>query len=240
METLTLYQLEISPFGDKVRRVLHHKGLPYEIVEVPLSKLATMKNVTPTGKLPALRIGGEIVVDSTDIVRAIEARWPTPSIYPEDPVDRARAHILEDWADESLYWFELTMRMVWPDNARVWVPKLAENDPAPLRAIAPYVVPRISGRSAVAQGIGRKPRYQVLEELRRHVEAVDSLVSAGGHLVGGRLSIADIAIFVQLHCVAGTPDGKAILDRHPNVRAWMARIDAETSRPVATQGSASR
>ena len=33
---ITLYQFEISPFCDKVRRVLHWKKVPYEIVEVPL------------------------------------------------------------------------------------------------------------------------------------------------------------------------------------------------------------
>lgn len=232
MDKPTLYQFEISPFCDKVRRVLHLKGVDYDVVEVPLSRLATMKGITPTGKLPAMKLGSEVVVDSTDIVRAIEARWPTPSVFPEDPVDRARAHVYEDWADESLYWVELTMRITWAENARTWVPRLVAHDPAPMRAIAPYVVPRVTARSAVAQGIGRKPRYQVLEELRRHVEAIESMIGAGGYLAGGRISIADIAVFVQLFCIGGTEEGRPILDRHPAVVAWMARIDRETANPA--------
>ena len=225
---ITLYQFEISPFCDKVRRVLHWKKVPYEIVEVPLTRLPFLSDVTPTGKVPALRFEDRIVVDSTDIVRELEKRFPSPSIFPDDPVDRARVHVLEDWADESLYWYELTMRITWANNAATWVPKLAANDPAPIRALAPHLILRVMARATHGQGLGRKPRAQVLEEVRRHLEAVESMVSAGGYLVAGRLTLADIAVYAQLHCIRGTEEGEPLFARFPLVLEWMARVDAET------------
>ena len=44
------------------------------------------------------------------------------------------------------------------------------------------------------------------------------------YFVGGRLSIADIALYGYTH-VAG--EGGFDLDRHPAVQAWIARVAAE-------------
>jgi glutathione S-transferase len=52
---ITLYQFEVSPFCDKVRRILHWKKQPYAVREVPMKAAFTaIKKVNPIGKLPCL------------------------------------------------------------------------------------------------------------------------------------------------------------------------------------------
>src|SRR4051812_31570057 len=131
---LLLHQFAISPFCDKIRRVLHVKRVPYEVREVPLFDAITprLRRVNPAGKVPCLQDGDRIVADSTDIAHYVEERWPDPPLVPRDPAARATCHVLEDWADESLYFYEVLLRFTRPDNARRWVPRLVEHDAAPI------------------------------------------------------------------------------------------------------------
>ena len=107
---ITLHQFQVSPFCDKVRRILHWKGLEYRIREVPLVRAQAIRRINPTGKLPCLEHDGTFVADSTDIAYYLEERFPEPPILPEDPAERALCHVLDDWADESLYFYEMFLR----------------------------------------------------------------------------------------------------------------------------------
>ena len=52
---LTLYQFEISPFCDKIRRVLNVKRVPYTTREVGLLEAQMgFRKVNPVGKVPAI------------------------------------------------------------------------------------------------------------------------------------------------------------------------------------------
>ena len=51
---------------------------------------------------PFWELDGEVIGDSTAIIGALERRYPEPSLYPEDPVERRRALDLEDFFDEEL------------------------------------------------------------------------------------------------------------------------------------------
>ena len=229
---VVLHQFEISPFCDKVRRVLHLKGVPYEVREIPPSQtLLRLRRLNPAAKLPVIEHAGNVVTDSTDIVRYLERTWPEPRVIPEKPRDAALAHLLEDWADESLYFYEATMRFTWADNADKWVPILARDEIAPVRALSRALVPTLVGRVVRAQGVGRKSRARVLAEVQQHVDALAGLLGDSDWLVGDALSIADIAVFAQLFCIGGTPEGELIIGAASNVSRWMSRVDHATRKP---------
>jgi glutathione S-transferase len=226
---ITLYQFEISPFCDKIRRVLHLKQVPYRAVEVPLLDSATTyRRVNPIGKVPAIDDGGRIVADSTEIARYLDEKYPSPPLYPASPRDRALCHVLEDWADESLYFYEVRMRFGFARNARRTIDRLTAREPAAVRRLAPLVVPAMMRRFAGSQGIGRKPEAMVLAEAERHVDAVAALLEGGSFLAGGALSIADISVFAQLDCIRSTEEGGPMIAARPAVAAWMDRIDQAT------------
>jgi glutathione S-transferase len=83
-----------------------------------------------------------------------------------------------------------------------------------------------------SQGIGRKSRELVLEELERHIAAIGGWLGDREWLVGARPSLADIAVFAQMYGIAGTDEGEQLVRAAPVVGAWMTRVDEATARGV--------
>lgn len=232
MGVIKLYQYEISPFCDKVRRVLHLKGQPYETQDISMWSAGTglLERLSPAGRLPVLEHDGRRVGDSTDIVSYLERTFPEPPVYPDSPRERAEAHVLEDWADESLYFYEMFLRFNLPHNVGRWVSELSKNDGAVLRAVAPRVVPRMVRERLKGQGLGSKTLDVVLRELDTHLRSLDAWLGEGEWLVGDRISVADISVFVQLDCMRQVDEGRRALETQPKVRGWLDRVAAETER----------
>ena len=229
---ITLYQFEISPFCDKVRRILHWKRQPYEIVEIPLAETYTrLRRINSVGKLPCLDHDGRRIADSTEIAHHLEEAFPEPPLLPADPRERGLVHALEDWADESLYFYELTLRFTLPHNARRWIPALTAHDGSLVQRLAPWMIPILMRRTARGQGVGRKPVEALVRDVERHVEALGRLVEGRDWLVGEALTLADIAVFAQLQCVRGADEGAKLIEANPAVTAWMARVDSATAPP---------
>jgi glutathione S-transferase len=228
---IVLHQFEISPFCDKVRRILQFKKLPYETREVPTVHALTgqIRRRNGTGKLPYLEDDGRMVADSSEIARYLEERYPTPPILPSDPAARARCHVLEDWADESLYFYEMLLRFMLPHNAKRWIPVLVRADAAPVRAGAPMLVPRTLKKQLEAQGLGRKKLDDVLRDLDRHLDAVDGWLGEGKWLVGDALTLADISVYAQLFCVGGSDEGSRAIGKRQRIGSWMKRVEAATA-----------
>lgn len=227
---MLLYQFEISPFCDKVRRVLAYKGLAFKIHEIRFAELGRLrKTVSPTGKFPALDHNGRIIVDSSDIVRYLDEAFPQKPVIPADPRDRALAHLLEDWADESLYFYEMTMRFTWPENAKVWAPELLKAESGFLKRFGPRMVQGQLKKTVTTQGIGRKDKAQILKEVGAHLDALSVLLGPREFLAGLSLSVADIAVFAQLFCIRGAPEGAALIAARPAMAAFMDRIEALTT-----------
>jgi glutathione S-transferase len=230
---LVLHQFEISPFCDKVRRVLRYKRLPFETREVPLLDVTTgaLRRRTGTGKVPALEHDGKLVADSTDIVHYLEERFPERPLVPRDARLAAECHVLEDWADESLYFLEVYLRFQLAHNARRWIPALVHADSAPLRALAPLLVPRALRGTLEGQGIGRKPLDHVLRDLARHLAALEAMLEGRDWLLGAAISLADIAVFAQLYAIRGAQEGADALAGTRRVASWMDRVDGATPPP---------
>jgi len=229
---ITLYQFEISPFCDKVRRVLHVKGQPYEVREIPVSQsLRQVPRENAIGKLPCLDHDGHRVADSTDIVLYLEEKFPTPALLPSDPGERGLCLLLEDWADESLYFYEMTLRFTIPHNARRFVPQLVAYDPGWFQRVAEVAVPWLMRRVTRSQGVGRKPRDMLLRDVERQVGSLAGLLGDDEWLVGRHLSVADIAVFAQLACIRASDEGAKLVEARPEVAAWMERVERATVPP---------
>ncbi len=137
-------------------------------------------------------------------------------------------HVLEDWADESLYFYEMALRFGQPHNRRRFLPQLLRYEAPWFQRVAPFVLPAVFATTIRAQGIGRKPLAMLVADLERHAGAIDGLVGEGEWLVGNRLTLADVAVFAQMDCIRATDEGGDVIARHPRVAAWMDRVDAAT------------
>ena len=225
---ITLHQFEISPFCDKIRRILHWKQQPYVVREVPLRDAMSVRKVNPAGKLPCLEHDGRFVADSTDIAYYLEDRFPDPPLVPRDPKLRALCHVFEDWADESLYFYEMRLRFTVDHNTRRNLPLLVAHDPPWMKAAARLVVPRMMRGILRKQGLGRKSLDQIVRDVERHADALSAWLGDGDWLVGDALSLADISVFAELACIRGSDEGAKIVAARPAVERWMARVDRAT------------
>jgi len=234
---ITLYQFagtdnldSISPFCVKAHRMLRRKGLAYEVKN--LVTPGAIRKVNPIGKLPVIDYDGQLLADSAHIARFLDEKHPDPPFFPKEEIPRARNTLLEDWADESLYFKVVYFR---------WMP--AENIPRakqvfrdalrlkfPLSAIVGLIFPRQIRAFVVNQGTGRKPYKMVAKELAEEMDALDALCAAGPFLLGNEPYLADIAIYAQLEAMTfgATPDAERIILDRPRLSAWLKRVDEAT------------
>jgi len=90
-----LYSFARSSAAYRARIALNVKGLPYEYVAKHLlknggeHKLADYLAINPQGFIPALEHDGALITQSVAIIEYLEEMFPSPSLLPKRPVDRA-------------------------------------------------------------------------------------------------------------------------------------------------------
>lgn len=93
----------LSPYVRKVLVCLDIKGVSYEIDPiVPFYGSDEFTRVSPVRRIPVLIDESVTLADSTVICEYLEDRFRSPSLYPENPEDRARARWLEEFADTRM------------------------------------------------------------------------------------------------------------------------------------------
>jgi glutathione S-transferase len=96
-----LFTSERSPFGRKVRIVLHQKGLSHELVPVDLAaRTPEFSGLSPLGKVPVfVDDDGTVVFDSTVIVEYLEDRHPERLVLGADPHTRLWHRSMDELGD---------------------------------------------------------------------------------------------------------------------------------------------
>jgi glutathione S-transferase len=99
---LKIYGVPISVHTRKVIVVALAKGLEHEVIPVvpvvPDNPPANWRELSPTGKIPALTDGDFTVADSAAICAYLEKIHPAQPVYPSSPRDYATALSLEQYA----------------------------------------------------------------------------------------------------------------------------------------------
>ena len=213
-----------APCG-KVRMALGVKGLAFRVQNV--YSPAQARRFNPRGRVPTLLIDGETIVDSTDIVTALDARFPDPPLTPVEPLARAQAKLLEDWADEVLYFYLAWLRWGVDANFERMRAVRFSRLPWPTRWILPRIAQRIARGRFRAQGVGLKGDDVVLRELVECLDALEVVLRGRSFLVGDGLSRADLAVAAivdQIDEPRLTPDTAAEVRRRPGIVAWLDRV----------------
>jgi glutathione S-transferase len=228
MSDVVLFGAPVGPFVEKVRRALELKKVPYRLAE-PTSPADFRRWNPQTGKIPVLEIDGERVYDSTLICDRVEERYPQPPLLSPDGRTRAAQRLLEDWADESLYWYLMALR--WCDaHARATADQILGSLSPPVRLVARLVIPRRVTGMCNAQGLGRLPVPVLVAQLAERLDDLVVTLGADPFFFGDAPSRGDLAVYGQLHMgLSGpTPEVGELVERRRPLQAWMARVRAAT------------
>ena len=102
MDIPLLWHIPLSHYSEKVRWTLDYKGIAHRRHVLGPDYLIRTWWTTGRAKLPVLWLDGRAIGDSTQIIAALEERYPEPRLYPADATARRRALALEDEFDEGL------------------------------------------------------------------------------------------------------------------------------------------
>src|SRR4051794_21995404 len=104
MSDLILHHYATSPFAEKIRLVLGHKGLPWQSVTMPMIMPKPDLQALTGGyrRAPVRRGGGDISAPPALFGAVLAPPRPPPSLSP--PHLKGAARILAQWADSTLFW----------------------------------------------------------------------------------------------------------------------------------------
>ena len=81
---IILHHFDASPFSEKIRVIFGFKGLSWSSVRIP--RIMPKPDLMPlTGgyrRTPVMQIGADIFCDTQVIIREIERRFPSPTLFP--------------------------------------------------------------------------------------------------------------------------------------------------------------
>jgi glutathione S-transferase len=220
-----LYDLTDSPFCMKARICLQLKGVPFRRVTRTVDRLPELRRLNPLGKVPVLVQGDEVVVDSSAIVRWLEARYPEPALLPSDPGARAYCDLVEEWADEALYFVVGGFKWLNPANrAAALSSTLEELGGGLLGPIHARRHVRREARRYLAWGYGPEALGGLEQRMRDNLATLETLLDQRAFLLGRQGTVADVAVFAQLVRLRGTVEGR-LLDDVPRVVRWLERME---------------
>lgn len=223
--------LSHSPFCLKVHHALGLAGLAYERRHGRAP--SDFSSLNPTGQVPVLLADGTPIRDSTAICAWIDDRTGALT-RGLDARAKAEAWLWEDYADTALNGFLVASR--WADDRNWPIVRDAYFGaaPWPVRAL---IAPRLRARvidALAARDVWRAGADECWARFERALDQLDARAPEGGFWVGARASIADVAIFGQLHGLRNklTPwQSKAIAAR-PALSRYLDRV-AEATRGAA-------
>jgi glutathione S-transferase len=218
-----------SPFCLKVHRALGATGLEYS------SRRGSPRDfldLNPIGQLPVLVVDDdEVIADSTKILARIEqiaGSLGRPSLLPTDARTRAEAWLWEDHADRALNGYLVAAR--WADDRNWPLVREAYFKGAPwfVRSIiAPQLRKKVVER-LVARDVLRAGEKELWDDFRRILDALEARAPLEGFWLGGdRPTVADIAIFGQIHGLRTplTASQARELSLRPALVDWLDRVD---------------
>lgn len=228
MSRIVLFGSPLSPFVEKVRRALTHKKVEYELVEI--RSPGDLKRWNPqTRKMPVLELDGERIIDSTLICDRLDVLFPEPPLLSQEPATRALQRLLEDWCDESLYWYLMALR--WSQkNAPATAVQITSGLPGLLRPLARRMLTRQIGGMARAQGMGRLPAEVVVGELGERLDDLLALLGERPFFFADEVSRADLALYgmLQMGLSGPTPEVNQLVNERPGLAPYLERVREAT------------
>lgn len=211
---IILHHYDPSAFSEKPRKALGIKGLAWNSVKVPsvLPKPDLMPLTGGYRKTPVMQIGADIYCDTRIMMRVLEERYPTPTLYPGGKMGMPFG--LGFWADTAFFKASRTIAFAFMGD------KLPEAF--------------IQDREAMTGEDFQPAKLKPLEAAARAQWRCfagwisDHLQDGKPWIMGDAPGLADINAFMNVWFLRGraAPIAETLLEEYPIVRKWADAMEA--------------
>jgi len=216
MSELILHHYPESPFAEKIRLLLGHKGLAWRSVRIPIV-MPKPDLVALTGgyrRTPVLQVGADVYCDTALIARVLERLHPAPPVFSDRSAvsDLALAH----FADQHLFAAAVTYAFQPPGIQAMF----AQLTPVQMQGF-------VEDRRDFRKG-GSTPRLPLPDAqiaLLAMLPRIDAQLADGRRFLDGDAPrICDFSTYHPLWFIRQAGPMAAILEPYPHLRGWLGRM----------------
>jgi glutathione S-transferase len=210
LSEIILHHYDPSPYAEKIRAIFGFKNVSWQSVQIP--RMMPKPDVMPlTGgyrKTPFMQIGAHIYCDTQSIIRELEARFPDPTLMPDN--SQFLAWGTSFWTDKLLF------------STSVGIVFGAFGDKMPAEFI--------KDRSEYSGGNINIEKMKAglphtLQQFASMMDWAEEGLSDGRHfLLGEKASLVDFNLYFNVWFVSRVPEAKAILEGFPKLSVWVGRM----------------
>jgi len=210
-----LHHFEASPFSEKIRVIFGFKRIAWQSVLIPriLPKPDLMPLTGGYRRTPVMQIGADIFCDTQIIMRELERRYPTPTLFPNG--NAGLPWMVGQWTDRTF--FLSTVNLVFGSLGDK-VPQEFIADRTKLRG-APFDVKAMTAAL---------PHHR--DQVRSHIDMVEAQL--GGRAGDGErswllgaFSLADVSAYMNVwYMRTNLANTDEFLKEFPRVLAWERRV----------------
>ena len=187
-----------------VRIAATEKGVPYKFTPVR-PHTPEVDAIHPFGKIPAMRHGDVELFESKAIATYIDRAFQGPALMPADAKGYAQAE----------QWISCVNTIVDPTCVRQY--------------IVSYVFP------GTPDGSPNRPKIDAaLPAMEKQLAVLDKALAKTGHLVGDKLTLADINLFPIAFYLQRFPESKAMVQGQKHLVGFIERMLARPSVKATT------
>lgn len=237
--TVTLYHHPSSLCSQKVRLALAEKSVAYDARTVDIGP--RMENfepwyvrLNPRMVVPTLEHDGTPVTDSARIVRYIDATFDGPPLHAQEPAERAEE---ARWLDEAdrLPLRELSYGSI--GGPIGWL--IRRSDRLRLKKLAPHRAVNPELASLYDRNMDDVRRWfessrdpvkvdALVAQTDALLDGLDARLDGREYLGGARYGVAD-TLWTVVVARVGMLGYRRLIEAHPHVAAWYARMKARPS-----------
>lgn len=229
---LVLYHASHSTCSQKVRLVLHEKGVTFDDVKLDLGKKDQLQPeylaLNPNGVVPTLVDDGIPIIESSVICEYLDEKYPHNPLTPADLVDRARMrawmHYIEEVAVGAIRVPSFNRAFLYRfdglDQRRF------EDEQMNVRKVRKELFQRMGSPKGFGKPEVDRSLAELTETCRRMNEAI---AKKGPWLLGEQFTLADVLVMPSIDRMADLGLSHLWEGKFPHVSAWYERLKARPS-----------
>lgn len=208
MGEINLYQYAISPFSEKVRRVLTYKHLKWNPIDCHYEDKTNLLAVTKGAwtRVPVLEWDGEVVYNSADIIRWLDDKVQANRVIPDDA--RGLIAVVDHWADNTFF-MPILFLTIPPLLEAVGDAKLKANR----EKLIGMTIEQMRERAAPMR-----------QQLTAYLRMIDVQLAGKDFFLGKSFTMADASLYHPLFFLALDAANFSVVKDFGNVNRWYERI----------------